>query len=295
MTTTTIDTRAAEGATTLPPRRRRPITVGRTVLYVVLVVIATVVVMPLVWTLSTSFKERGDMFAYPPSLLPSPPTLENYQNLFASAPFGSWFLTTVIVAVVSTVLAAFVCSLAGFGFAMYQFRGKNFLFSFMFGSLAVPYIVVLLPLYVILTQIGLTEPFFAMIVPWIAPAFGIFMMRQYIEQTIPHELLEAGRVDGCGEFRIFLGIVLPILRPAVGALAVWNFINSYNAFLWPLMIVNDPNRYTLSLGLANLYGSQSRQIDLVMAGAVLAAVPSLIVFFLLRKQLLEGLTAGSVK
>ncbi|GAA1571668.1 carbohydrate ABC transporter permease [Kribbella hippodromi] len=264
-------------------------------MYVALTVIAAVVVVPLVWTLSTSFKKRGDMFAYPPAPLPNPPTFENYRHLFQQAPFSSWFLTTVIVAVISTALAVFVCSLAGFGFAMYRFRGKNFLFNFMFGSLAVPYIVVLLPLFVILTQVGLTEPFFAMIVPWIAPAFGIFMMRQYIEQTIPPQLLEAGRVDGCGEFRIFLGIVLPILRPAIGALAVWNFINSYNSFLWPLMIVNDPNRYTLSLGLANLYGSQSRQIDLVMAGAVLAAVPSLVVFFLLRKQLLEGLTAGSVK
>jgi ABC-type glycerol-3-phosphate transport system permease component len=264
-------------------------------LYIVLTVIAAIVVLPLVWTLTTSFKERGNMFAYPPTVLPNPATLDNYRNLFASAPFGSWFFTTVVVAVVSTALAMFVCSLAGFGFAMYRFPGKNFLFSFMFGSLAVPYIVVLLPLFVILTQVGLTEPFFAMIVPWVAPAFGIFMMRQYVEQTIPHELLEAGRVDGLGEFKIFLTIVFPILRPALGALAVWNFINSYNAFLWPLMIVNEPRRYTLALGLANLYGAQSRQIDLVMAGAVLAAVPSLIVFFLLRKQLLEGLTAGSVK
>lgn len=294
MTATTINTRTA-GRSTPPPRRRRSLSAGRTVLYIALIVIAAIVVMPLVWTLSTSFKERGDMFAYPPTLLPSPFTVANYGNLFAKAPFADWFLTTVIVAVVSTALAAFVCSLAGFGFAMYRFRGKDFLFNFMFGSLAVPYIVVLLPLFVILTQVGLTEPFFAMIVPWIAPAFGIFMMRQYIEQSIPSELLEAGRVDGCGEFKIFLSIVLPILRPAVGALAVWNFINSYNSFLWPLMIVNDPNRYTLSLGLANLYGAQSRQIDLVMAGSVLAAVPSLIVFILLRKQLLEGLTAGSVK
>lgn len=295
MTATTIAAPAVEGAAPGPTRRRRGLTVGRTVLYVVLAVIAGVVVLPLLWTLTTSFKERGDMFAYPPTLVPNPPTVQNYQHLFATAPFADWFLTTIIVAVVSTALAVFVCSLAGFGFAMYRFPGKNFLFSFMFGSLAVPYIVVLLPLFVILTQVGLTEPFFAMIVPWIAPAFGIFMMRQYIEQSIPQELLEAGRVDGSGELSIFLRIVFPILRPAVGALAVWNFINSFNAFLWPLMIVSDPRRYTLALGLANVYGAQSRQIDLVMAGAVLAAVPTLIVFFVLRKQLLEGLAAGAVK
>ena len=140
MTTTTAPVVASQtgGRTS---RRRRPITLGRTILYVVLTIIAAIVIMPLVWTLTTSFKERGDMFAYPPKLLPNPATLENYQNLFAQAPFGSWFITTVIVAVVSTALAAFVCSLAGFGFAMYRFPGKNFLFSFMFGALAIPYIV----------------------------------------------------------------------------------------------------------------------------------------------------------
>jgi ABC-type glycerol-3-phosphate transport system permease component len=240
-------------------------------------------------------KQRGAMFAYPPTLIPFPATLKNYAHLLAQAPFASWFATTVIVAVVSTAVAAFVCSLAGFGFAMYRFPGKNALFSLMFGTLAIPYIAVLLPLFVLLTQVGLSEPFFAMIVPWVAPAFGIFMMRQYIEQTIPIELLEAGRTDGCSEFTIFLRIVLPVLRPALGALAVWNFITSYNAYLWPLMIVSNPHRYTLALGLATLYGAQNHQIDLVMPGAVLASVPSLIVFFLLRKQLLEGLTAGSVK
>lgn len=275
-----------------PPRK---VNGGRIALYAGLIVIAIGVMLPMLWTLSTSFKQRGDMFSYPPSLLPSSPTLENYRNLFDAAPFWSWFVTTVVVAVISTALAVFVCSLAGFGFAMYQFPAKNALFGLMFGSLAVPYIVVLLPLFVILTQVGVTEPFFAMIVPWVAPAFGIFMMRQYIEQTVPHELLEAGRIDGCSEFKIFIRLVFPILRPAIGALAVWNFINSFNQFLWPLMIVSEPERYTLALGLANLYGAQSRQIDLVVPGAVLAAVPALVVFIVMRKQLLEGLTAGALK
>lgn len=282
-------------ATRTIARRRRPPSVRRTILYVFLTVLAALVIIPMLWTLSTSFKKRGDMFAYPPKLLPSPATVENYVHLLQQQPFASWFYTTLIVGVVSTLLAVMACSLAGFGFAMYRFRLKNALFSFMFGSLAIPFIVVFLPLFVLLTQVRLTEPFFAMIVPWIAPAFGIFMMRQYIEQTVPYELLEAARTDGCREFTIFLRIVLPILRPALGALAVWNFLNSYNSFLWPLMIVSDPHRYTLALGLATIYGANNHQIDLVMPGAVLAAAPSLIVFILLRKQLLEGLTAGSVK
>lgn len=276
-------------------RRHKPMKPGRALLYVFLTVLAAIVVLPMLWALATSFKERGNMFQYPPQLLPAPATLENYRNLMGQQPFLSWFATTVVVATVSTAVAVLVCSLAGFGFAKYQFRGKNVLFNFMFSSLAVPYAVIVLPLFVVLTKASLTEPFFALIVPWVAPAFGIFMMRQYIEQTIPNELLEAGRIDGCSEFTIFLRLVLPLLRPALGALAVWNFLNSYNSFLWPLIIISDPNRYTLPLGLATVYSAQSRQIDLVMAGSVLAAIPSLIVFVVLRKQLLEGLTAGSVK
>jgi multiple sugar transport system permease protein len=276
-------------------RHRRGPSAGRLAVYAVLSIIAFVVLLPLLWALSTSFKQRGDMFAYPPQLLPHPFTLENYRHLLEQQPFASWFVTTLIVAVVSTVVSVLVCSLAGFGFAKYRFRGKALLFNTMFGSLAVPYAVVVLPLFVILTKVGLTEPFFALIVPWVAPAFGIFMMRQYIEQSVPDEILEAGRVDGCSEFRIFLRLVLPLLRPALGALGVWNFLNSYNTFLWPLIIVSDPNRYTLSLGLATVYAAQSRQIDLVMAGSVMAAVPTIIVFIALRKQLLDGLTAGAVK
>lgn len=294
MSTVTAPAVGAEPAEQRLNRRHGP-SAGRIGVYAILSVIAFVVLLPLLWALSTSFKQRGDMFAYPPQLLPHPATLDNYRHLLDQQPFASWFATTLVVAVVSTVASALVCSLAGFGFAKYRFKGKALLFNTMFGSLAVPFAVVVLPLFVILTKVGLTAPFFALIVPWVAPAFGIFMMRQYIEQSVPDEILEAGRLDGCSEFRIFLRLVLPLLRPALGALGVWSFLNSYNTFLWPLIIVSDPNRYTLSLGLATVYAAQSHQIDLVMAGSVMAAVPTIIVFIALRKQLLDGLTAGAVK
>jgi multiple sugar transport system permease protein/arabinosaccharide transport system permease protein len=132
-------------------------------------------------------------------------------------------------------------------------------------------------------------------VPWAAPAFGIFMMRQYTEQAVPDALLDAARVDGCTEFALFRRIALPLLRPALGALGVWSFLASYNSLLWPMIVVSDPGDYTLPLGIQALFGATGRQYDLVLAAAVLAAVPSLLVFFLLRRQLLEGLTAGAVK
>lgn len=276
-------------------RPRRPLTPGRVALYVVLIVLVAVFVFPMLWAVSASFKARGDIFSYPPSLLPSPATLENYRNLLSSQPFWSWFATSTLVAVLSTVIAVFVCALAGFGFAKYEFRGKKVLFDIMFSSLAVPFAVIVVPLFIVLVKSGVTEPLITLVVPWVAPAFGIFMMRQFIEQSVPDEILESARLDGCSEFRIFLQMVLPLMRPALGALAVWNFLNSYNSFIWPLVIVSDPDRYTLPLGIQALYGAQSRQIDMVIAAAVLAAIPSLLVFIVLRKQLLEGLTAGAVK
>lgn len=199
------------------------------------------------------------------------------------------------VALIATVVSVFVCAMAGFGFAKYEFRGKSVLFSLMFSSLSIPFAVILVPLFVLLVKAGLGTPWFALIVPWVAPAFGIFMMQQYIVQSIPDDVLEAARIDGCSEMRTFLTIVLPLLRPSLGALAVWTFLQSYNSFLWPLVIITDTGQATLPLGLQTLFLSENRAYDLVLAGAVLATVPTILVFLLLRKQLLEGLAAGAVK
>lgn len=277
---------------TRPARRLRP---GRVALYAVLGLLTVVYVAPLLWAVSSSLKDRSDIFAFPPSLIPDPATLDNYANLLATQPFWRWMLMSTVVAAVSTVATVFLCSLAGFGFAKYEFRGKRVLFDVMFSSLAIPFAVIVVPLFVLVAKLGLANPFFALVVPWVAPAFGIFMMRQYTEQSVPDEILDAARIDGCSELRTFLSVVMPLLRPAIGALAVWSFLNSYNTLLWPLVIIAEPEYYTLPLGLQALFGAEGRQYDLVMAGSVLAAVPALIVFFVLRKQLVNGLTAGAVK
>ncbi|GAB3274811.1 carbohydrate ABC transporter permease [Kineosporia babensis] len=264
-------------------------------LYTALTLLAVLFLIPMIWGVSSAFKARSDIFEYPPRLFPAEPTLENFRAILDGQPFWSWLLVSTLVALVSTAVAVFLCCLAGFGFAKYQFRFKNALFDVLISSLAVPFAVIIVPLFILLAVTGTLNVWFALIVPWVAPAFGIFMMRQYVEQSVPDELLHAARIDGAGEFRIFLSVVLPLLRPAVGALAVWNFLNSYNSFLWPLIVVSDPDQYTLPLGLQALFGAEGRQYDLVLAGSVLAAIPSLIVFFVLRKQLLDGLTAGAVK
>ncbi|MBB2903400.1 ABC-type glycerol-3-phosphate transport system permease component [Kineococcus radiotolerans] len=268
---------------------------GRVLLYLALTALALVFLAPLLWAVSSSFKARGDIFASPPQLLPGDPTLENYRNLLTTQPFWTWFVVSVAVALIATVVSVFVCAMAGFGFAKYEFPGKSALFSLMFSSLSIPFAVILVPLFVLLVKAGLGTPWFALIVPWVAPAFGIFMMQQYIVQSIPDDVLEAARIDGCSEMRTFVTIVLPLLRPSLGALAVWTFLQSYNSFLWPLVIITDTGQATLPLGLQTLFLSENRAYDLVLAGAVLATVPTILVFLLLRKQLLEGLAAGAVK
>ncbi|MEP7762614.1 carbohydrate ABC transporter permease [Sanguibacter sp. 25GB23B1] len=298
MSATTVTTPSAgapaapRGRTTKAPSRLTP---SRAALYCLLVVLLAIFVLPMLFAVSGSFKPRADIFGEPLRLIPSTATLENYRSLLSSQPFWSWFGMSVGVATVATVVSVFVCALAGFAFAKYRFRGKQLLFTIMFSSLSVPFAVILVPLFVLLVKTGLGSPYFALIIPWVAPAFGIFMMQQYIVQSIPDEILEAARIDGCTEFGIFLRVVLPLLRPSLGALGVWSFLQSYNSFLWPLVIVSDVTNYTLPLGLNILYASENRAFDLVLPGAVLASVPMLIVFLVLRKQLLEGLSAGAVK
>jgi multiple sugar transport system permease protein len=264
-------------------------------LYALLSVLLLVFTGPFLWALSSSFKRRNDIFGYPPSLLPHPATLASYRSLLTEQPFGRWFLVSTVIALLATVLSVLVCALAGYAFAKFRFAGRRLLFNVMFSSLSIPFAVILVPLFVIVVKSGLGNPWFALIVPWVAPAFGIFMMQQYTIQSVPDEILEAARIDGCSELRIFVRIVLPLLRPAIGALAVWTFLQSYNSFLWPLVIVSDSSQATLPLGLQTLFGVQHRQYDLVMAGAVLAILPAVAIFVVLRKQLLDGLSTGAVK
>jgi multiple sugar transport system permease protein len=279
----------------VPGNARRVPVLRRAMLYGFLTTLSLVYAVPMLWAVSSSFKQRSDLFTYPPKIWPDPFTFENYEILLSTQPFWNWFATSMVIATVSTVITVFVCSLGGYAFARFEFPGKRFLFNTMFSSLAIPFAVIVVPLFILLARTGLTNPYFALIVPWVAPAFGIFMMRQYASQSIPAELLQAARVDGANEFRIFWSIVFPLLRPAIGALAVWTFLNSYNAFLWPLVVVSSPDYYTLPLGLQAIFGAEGRQYNLVLAGSVLAAIPSIAVFLLLRKQLVSGLTAGAVK
>ncbi|GMA33362.1 carbohydrate ABC transporter permease [Litorihabitans aurantiacus] len=202
------------------PARRRPARAGRTrpaararrgLLYATLIALLAVFVFPLGWALSGSFKERGDIFSLTP--IPDPATTASYDSLLSTQPFWNWFAMSVGTATLATVVSVFVCALAGYGFAKFRFRGRQVLFTVMFSSLSIPFAVILVPLFILVVKSGLSTPWFALVVPWVAPAFGIFLMQQFIVQGVPDEVIEAARIDGATEFGIFWRIVLPLLRP----------------------------------------------------------------------------------
>jgi len=271
--------------------------IGLTILYVFLIAWAGFALLPFLWAFSSSFKHLTEIFKYPPNFLPQSFDLINYVNLFTKQHFPQWFANSVVLAGISTVLVLFFCSLAGFAFAKYRFRFKNTLFTILIGSMIIPFQLILTPLYAEMNALKWLNTYWALIVPWVTPAFGIFLLRQYMS-TLPTELLDAARIDGCSEFRIYAQIILPLARPALGTLAIYQFMNSWNSFLWPLIVLRDIELYTLPLGLATLLGLvQSETIDygMIMAGAFLTALPIIIIFLFMQRQFISGLTLGSVK
>lgn len=251
--------------------------------------------VPFLWTASSSIKEITDIFNYPPTLWPPHPTLQNYVDLFAKRPYLAWYANTVGIAIIGTASTVFFSALAGFGFAKYDFRYRGVLFRVMISTLVVPTQLVLIPLFIMISKMGWSDSYQALIVPFMAPAFGIFLMRQFLVSSVPRELLDAGRIDGCSELGLFFRIVLPLAKSALAALSIFTFLGYWNAFLWPLIIMRSQDRFTLPIGLQNMYAVYNQEYGMLMAGAFLAFLPMILLFVLMQRQFIAGLTVGSVK
>ncbi|HUA81181.1 MAG TPA: carbohydrate ABC transporter permease [Dyella sp.] len=256
---------------------------------------ATIIALfPLLWMLSVSLMYPGEASALPPPLLPTHATLHNYRELFARAGMGRYLLNSLSVSAAITVLSLALNIMAGYAFAKLRFAGCNTLFKAVMGMLAIPAQVAMLPLFLMLKPIGLVNNYGGVIVPAMASAFGIFLVRQYA-RGIPDELLEAARIDGAGELRIFARIVLPLLKPIMVTLAIYTFLTAWNDFMWPLIVLTGQEHYTLPLGLASLAREHAQDAELMMAGSVITVVPVLVLFLALQRYYLEGLLLGSVK
>ena len=218
----------------------------------------------------------------------------NYRNLWKTVPYNRYFINSVFIATASTLLTLFFCSLGGYAFAKYRFRGQKILFGILLASMMVPFQVLLVPLFGLMYDIGWLNSYKAIIIPFSVGAFGVFLMRQFIV-TIPSELLDAARIDGCSEFGIYYRIVLPIIKPALGALTIYSFLGSWNGYLWPLIILRDEAKYTLPIGLANLVGIYRQDYGMLMAGTLLSLMPIVILFLAMQREFVQGITLGGVK
>ena len=218
----------------------------------------------------------------------------NYRNLWKTVPYNRYFVNSVFIATASTLLTLFFCSLGGYAFAKYKFRGQKILFGILLASMMVPFQVLLVPLFGLMYDIGWLNSYKAIVIPFSVGAFGVFLMRQFIV-TIPSELLDAARIDGCSEFGIYYRIVLPIIKPALGALTIYAFLGSWNGYLWPLIILRDEAKYTLPIGLANLVGIYRQDYGMLMAGTLLSLMPIVILFLAMQREFVQGITLGGVK
>ena len=218
----------------------------------------------------------------------------NYRHLWKTVPYHRYFLNSVFIATASTLLTLFFCSLGGYAFAKYQFKGKKILWAILLASMMVPFQVLLVPLFGWMSYIGWLNSYKAIIIPFSVGAFGVFLMRQFIV-TLPTELIDAARIDGCSEFGIYARIVLPIIKPALGALTLYAFLSSWNGYLWPLIVLRDEAKYTLPIGLANLVGVYRQDYGMLMAGTLLSLLPIVIFFLAMQREFVQGMTLGSVK
>lgn len=267
---------------------------GTAGLHLAVLIPVVVVLLPVVWAVSASFKSAGDIFQSPPDLLPSRPTIDNYITLFTSYPVARWLFNSFSIAVAVTVLGLLISALGGFALAKYDFAGKDLILRATVASLVIPFITLLVPLYVLVSRVGLVDTHLAIIIPSVVQPFGIFLMRQYVIQTVPDEILDSARVDGANEYRIFASIALPLLRPGLGVLAIWLFLASFNNFLWPLMVLSGPEKLTLPIGLVALSSGYGVEYGAVMAGVVTTLIPPLIIFIVLQRQFVQGLTRGAL-
>jgi multiple sugar transport system permease protein len=259
-----------------------------------LAMLAVFALFPLLWMVSVSFMQPGAASSYPPPLLPADPTFHNYRELFARAGMGGYLLNSLIVACGVTVTSVFFNAMAGYAFAKLRFRGREALFRSLLAALVIPGQVAMMPLFLMLKAIGLVNTWAGVIVPGMAGVFGIFLVRQYA-RSLPDALLEAARIDGAGELKIFFLVVLPLLKPVLVTLAVFAFLGSWNDFMWPLIVLTDGTLYTAPVALASLSREHVQDSELMMAGSVVTIAPVLALFLGLQRHYMQGLLVGSVK
>lgn len=294
-----LDTAPTERQTGAGSRSARP---GRftsksaytVAIYTILIAAVFISLLPFGYVISTSFKSTMSLFAYPPDWLPNDPTLDNYRNLLNRYPFWRWLFNSFVVAGSVTAIKLVVDSMAGYAFAKMRFPGKDALFLVVLMSLMVPFAALLIPTFIIIRELGMLNTYWGLILPGLASPIGIFMMRQFIE-SLPNDLENAARLDGCSELQIYLRVILPLVKPGLVVLGVFTFMVQWTSYLWPLVVVTRPEMATLTVGARSLTSTFTQDWGLNSAAAILAMLPMIFVFIFLQRYFIAGSIAGALK
>ncbi len=255
---------------------------------------AVITLLPLFWMVAASLMPQGEATHFPPPFLPSRVTAQHYIDLFSRLHIGRSFFNSAVITIGVTVISLLLNSMAGYAFAKLRFRGRDKIFAFLVGALVIPLQIGMLPLFLMMKYLGLVNSYWGAIIPSMATIFGIFLIRQFMI-SIPDDLLDAARIDGASELRIYWTVILPLARPVLVTLAIFTFMSIWNDFMWPLIVLTDESKYTLPVGVANLVGEHAQDVELMMASSVLTVLPVLVLFLALQRYYIAGLIAGSVK
>ncbi len=267
---------------------------GRSATYVLLIVLSAATVFPFIWMVATSLKSTQEIFAYPPTFWPQELRWENFKTVLERVPFLRFYLNSLIVTSLITFWQVATSALAGYAFARLMFPFKNLLFTVYIATLIIPNQVTMLPLFLLVSRLGWIDTYQGLTVPFLASAFAVFFLRQFF-QTIPRELEEAALIDGAGRRRILFQIVLPLARPALATITLFIFLSEWDTYLWPLIATNSEAMRTLPVGLRFFVEESGSQLNLMMAGAVMAVVPILLLFFMAQRQFIEGIAMTGSK
>lgn len=275
-------------------KKVKKLKLGKIIVLLLLSLGAVTMIFPFIWMLLSSLKGQMELLRMPPTFWPERFRWENYKKVLEAIPFFKYFANSLITALVNTFAGIMTSALAGYVFAKYKFKAKEFIFWVMIACMMIPYDTLIIPLYKIMVRLHWTNTYLVLTIPFFVNIFGLFMMRQFME-SIPDDYIEAAEIDGCGQYKTFFKVVLPMVKPAAAALFIFIFMGSYNSFLWPLINVNSRELFTLPIGMASLTTDKKSEFELLMAASTMAVVPVFGVFCVAQKHFVTGLTMGGVK
>ncbi|NMA85130.1 MAG: carbohydrate ABC transporter permease [Epulopiscium sp.] len=263
-------------------------------IYLVLIALSICFLIPVIWVLLSSFKSGAELFSWPPTIWPEKFILDNFQIAFKKGNFGLYFWNSTYSTILATLLTLLINTMAGYALAKFEFKGRNLFFIGFISTLMIPLEVIMIPIFQVLKTLRMYNRMLGIIIPPAATPTGVFLMRQYL-LSVPDSLLEAARIDGAGEWKLFSKIIMPIAKPVLAVLTIFSFMWRWNDFLWPLLVINDPNLYTVQLAIANFTGQFSVDWNSLLAMAVVTMIPVLIVFLIFQKQFVRGMVISGMK